>query len=257
MGRPGNQQSLLVQTNKPGPVAYTIPTTQPSAPADPIKDAAATGANVAVFGTFQIVNGEIRCTGQVVDTSNYRVLGGLSGTAAKLRELFQLEDSLGSQLHGALAQLPGYETADADQASQMYQPGYSTIHYASPMANYSTPEFYSGDSYAAFGSPYYYSPFYSGLFFGTGRGFFPRSSIWQQSVRSPFWGQSFRSSRRPIRSRNFFQSRRIFQWNFGHAAIDPRRNGRPFVGAGGRTFGGFNNNPSFTNRGTFGGGGHR
>jgi TolB-like protein len=223
------QQSLLVQMSGSGTVANSVPTTQPSAPADPIGEGTRAGANVVVFGNFQIINGEIRCTGQVVETSTNHALGTLSATGS-LRDLFQLEDSLGNQLRSALAQEPGYqsdESALAPMQTPSYDPGYATIHYPSPSEDYSTPDYYPDYSGYGYG-PYYGVPFYGGFFLSSGRfGFRDFHNHFHHDGRfDHHFGQPFSHDRG-----QFFNGSNGFQRG------NPSVPGRPFMG-GGRPFSG-------------------
>jgi len=98
----GIQQSLLVEVNRPGSIAWSMPAAAPSTqPSNPVADAARAGATMAVFGSFQIANDEVRVTGQAMDTGTGRVLAALKATGS-LHDLFKVEDALDGQLQAAL-----------------------------------------------------------------------------------------------------------------------------------------------------------
>jgi TolB-like protein len=178
----GIQQSLLVEVGRPGFVAMTVPATQPNdVGADPVATAARAGASVAVFGSYQILNGDVRVTGQVVDTASGQSIGALSATG-QLRELFKLEDELGRQVHRALQ--PSTAMASRDQAAHQPQDSYP------PVASATSGYYYSGtgDSYVPatdyvptysygypsydYGYPYYspyYYPFTTSIIIGSSR----------------------------------------------------------------------------------------
>jgi TolB-like protein len=161
------QQSLLVQVSQPRALAWTIPATQPaSATNDPATAAAKAGAGLAVFGSFQISGENVRITGQVVHVASGQVIGALSATGA-VRDLFKLEDTLGTQLRDVLLPLQN-DVADAGpQQVPSYQSPDDTIRYPSSDEDYSMP-----DNYPSYGgypgyytAPYWGVPFDSFFFF--------------------------------------------------------------------------------------------
>jgi len=189
----GIQQSLLVEASRPGFVAMSVSSTQPDdTGADPIAAAAKAGASIAVFGSYQILDGNLRCTGQVVDTASGQSLGSLSATGM-VKELFKLEDSLGQQLRHALQPAgaavaattppnPRYETAP--QPADTYAPvasANSGYYYNSPNDSYVPASYYVPDyTTAAYGYPYYgyygypyysYYPYSASFIFSSGRCF--------------------------------------------------------------------------------------
>ncbi|HSV14541.1 MAG TPA: hypothetical protein VLI90_09785 [Tepidisphaeraceae bacterium] len=168
----GIQQSLLVEAGRPGFVTMAAPTTQPAEPAaDLAAVAAKAGAAVVVFGSYQILNSDIRCTGQVVDTATGQTITSLSATG-QLRELFKLEDDLGRQLHNVL-QPPANALAARDQQQTATQPQESYPPVASSTSGYYynsggsdsyVPATYyvptSTYAYPAYGYDYPYYPYY-------------------------------------------------------------------------------------------------
>jgi TolB-like protein len=177
----GIQQVLLAELGQPGVVAFSIPATQPvQADVDPIATAAKAGANIVVFGSYQILNDQVRCTGQVVDTASNRPIASLSATGP-VRDLFKLEDELAQQLHRALPQEspPSVaqqtpEPATASTSGYYYSsPTTDTAAYSVPDYTYSSyypyyPYYYGGYAY----SPYYWYPFYTSVVFINGHRFF-------------------------------------------------------------------------------------
>lgn len=156
----------------------TAPATQPADVNAAVAMGRDNGAAVVVFGSYQIMDTQIRDTGQVVSVAEGRAIGGLNATGA-ISDLFHLEDALSSQLQRALngggqlsmdqynetpttAQLP---SADISQLPSTYyvEPGETSIGYAAPSGSYSSaPYYYPPDYYYP---PYYYSSF---PFFGSG-----------------------------------------------------------------------------------------
>jgi TolB-like protein len=152
------QQSLLVQVSQPQALAWTIPATQPAtATNDPTAAAAKAGAGLTVFGSFQISGDNVRITGQVVHVASGKVIGGLSATGA-IRDLFQLEDTLGAQLRGILQPLQNDVAENVPQQIPSYQSPDYTIHYPSSDEDYQMP-----DNYPSYGYPGYYTAPYWGV----------------------------------------------------------------------------------------------
>jgi TolB-like protein len=71
----------------------TVMTSATTRPAD---------ADYVVSGTIQRVNGELRVTGRVEDTSTHQVVGGFKATGSE-RDLFAIEDAIATQLKYVLA----------------------------------------------------------------------------------------------------------------------------------------------------------
>src|SRR5206468_2080099 len=55
-----------------------------------------------VSGTIQRINGDLRVSGRVEDTSTHQIMGGFKATGAE-RELFSIEDSIAAQLKQVIA----------------------------------------------------------------------------------------------------------------------------------------------------------
>jgi len=76
-----------------------------------------TPADYVVSGTIQRLNGDLRVTGRVEDTSTHQIVGGFKATGAE-RDLFAVEDSISAQLKQIIApQAPpiGYAQGPATQ----------------------------------------------------------------------------------------------------------------------------------------------
>lgn len=81
---------------------------------DAIAAARAAGARYVVLGSYQLVEPQLRITGQVIEADSGRVLGGLKSTG-DVRELFALQDTIGTQAKRILneAVRPAAETAQS------------------------------------------------------------------------------------------------------------------------------------------------
>jgi TolB-like protein len=241
----GIQQVLLAELGQPGVAAFSVPATQPVQPdADPIATAAKAGANIVVFGSYQILNDQVRCTGQVVDTASSRPIASLSATGP-VRDLFKLEDELAQQLHRALPQQapPSVaqqtpEPATASTSGYYYSsPTTDTAAYSVPDYTYSSsypyyPYYYGGYAY----SPYYWYPYYTSVVFVNGHRFFCNNHV--NHFDNGFHGSIH------FHNDNFHGS-----VSFAHAGPVGHGNAG-FVGGGFRSMPGFG-----AARGGFGGGG--
>jgi TolB-like protein len=86
----------------PGVEVATAAATQPAVDLDAaIKQARESQARFAIFGNFQQVAGQIRVSGQVVDATVGKSIGGFKATADE-RELFALEDLIADQVKRVL-----------------------------------------------------------------------------------------------------------------------------------------------------------
>lgn len=132
------------------------------------------GATLVVFGQTQVLDKEIRLTGEILDVTTGRSITGLKATGP-IDQLFHLEDAVASQSLNALpdrmrddewrdrtgnASAPAPESTTASPSVYDYGSGpYDSGGYYSSYPDYS---YYSYPSY-----PYYYYPygFYGGVFF--------------------------------------------------------------------------------------------
>ena len=239
---------------------------------DPVAAAKANGATLAVTGTYQVENGQVRADGHVVDTATGQPVGGFSGRAA-VGSVFQLEDALGEQLRRLLpaeavappplspdARAAGAGRADATPVNQpqtdpatvyvSQTPAYvqqSTPVYAEQPAvnNYYTTS-YGG--YPSYGYPYgygVYDPFVFGIYGGIGYygGYGYRGGYYNRG----YYNRGFGGGLRP----NPTFHNPVYGGGRGGIGGGGGGGGRGFtVGAGGgRSYGG--------GGGFHGGGGHR
>jgi hypothetical protein len=149
-----------VEVGRPGVSAFILPAAQPAqGEADPIAAAAKGGASIVVFGGYQVLDGNIRLTGQVVDTATGQTIATLSATGP-IKDLFKLEDSLGEQLRKAMPQHapPAPPVASAPPLDN-YPPVTSSsgYYYSSPNDSY-TPVTYAAPDYTSY--PTYYPTYY-------------------------------------------------------------------------------------------------
>jgi TolB-like protein len=93
-----------VSTDPQGNTAAGAPA-GPTDTAGAIAQAKAAGADVVVFGSYQFLDTDVRMTGQVVDVATGQAIAGLKASG-EFRDLFSLEDQLGSQLRTALRPPP-------------------------------------------------------------------------------------------------------------------------------------------------------
>jgi TolB-like protein len=144
--------------------------------ASAVKAANDAGASIVVFGSYQVAADQLRVTGQATDVGSGRVLATLQVTGP-ITDLFKIEDTLGSQLSGALPQPPtnlaqvayganGTTPAPTAVAAPVAAPqtySYAPDQYAYPQTTYVYPQY-------DYGYPYYY-PYYTPFFVFGGFGF--------------------------------------------------------------------------------------
>ncbi|MGB7157216.1 MAG: hypothetical protein WBD40_04055, partial [Tepidisphaeraceae bacterium] len=94
------QQSLVAELTRGGLVSVVTPTAQSKPP----KDAAAAAqsardvqAPLVITGSYQIVNDDLRVTGQMLESINGEPVSGIKATG-NLRDLFGIEDIIGAQV---------------------------------------------------------------------------------------------------------------------------------------------------------------
>jgi TolB-like protein len=109
------QEDILATISRSGlqakPVDKPLPGSDGQAVAKVARDM---GAGLAVSGTYQIVEDQIRINGQVTDVASGRAVGSLQATG-NVRDLFNIEDSLSAQLQPLLPQMQTTATAQAQQ----------------------------------------------------------------------------------------------------------------------------------------------
>lgn len=89
----------FVEPLSPNGAAATDLPTEPEAAARAGKDA---GAAYVVFGSYQIIEDDLRVTGQIIDVATGKVAGGIKATG-NVRDLFGVEDIIAAQLKRELA----------------------------------------------------------------------------------------------------------------------------------------------------------
>src|SRR5688572_3613615 len=80
-----------------------------------VRAAGGAGTPYVVFGAYQLVEQELRVTGQVVEASGGAVLGGIKATG-NLRDLFGVEDIVAAQVKRALTNKLGPPTTQPAEA---------------------------------------------------------------------------------------------------------------------------------------------
>lgn len=113
------QQSMTAELSRLRWVQLLDATPASSSPAtdaaQAIRIAKAAGAQLVIFGSYQIVQADLRVTGQVLDVQTGRAVGGLKATGA-IRDLFALEDTLAEQAKRLLPQPAVAEVKAQDPA---------------------------------------------------------------------------------------------------------------------------------------------
>jgi TolB-like protein len=186
------QQNLVAELGRVSSV-QAVTADQPAKDlAAAVKVAEAAGAQFVVFGGYQVVDADLRITGQVVDVAKRQSVAGLKATGT-LRDLFGMEDTIASQVKRAL---PAPAVADAGP-EMLKQPAANGAMNGGPIAGldqreplkindrakeledqidraikrlqnspvfadsyYPSPWFYSGIYYPPYGYTYGYYPVY-------------------------------------------------------------------------------------------------
>jgi TolB-like protein len=95
------QQNLVAELSRVNSV-HPVTADQPAADVDTaMKVASPAGADFVIFGGYQVVDGDLRITGQVIDVAKKQPVAGLK-TTGTLRDLFGMEDAIASQVKKAL-----------------------------------------------------------------------------------------------------------------------------------------------------------
>jgi TolB-like protein len=185
----GVQQNLIAELSPDVRGAIVSPISAPATedPAAARKAATDDHVSVVIFGSTQLLDRQIRLTGQVLDVASGNVLGTLKATG-QLDELFRLEDTLAGQALRALPKtmlnLRGL-AAQKGYGPQIIQLPPDTPASAPVYGNYSYAPVYVPQPYATLEppappySPYSYSypyrfyyPYYHLFSYGN-EGFFP------------------------------------------------------------------------------------
>ncbi len=81
------QQNLLAELGRVNSVAAEVGAVPAVDVAGALKLAEASGAQFVVFGSYQVVDADLRITGQVVDVAGKKAVAGLKATGTQ-RDLF-------------------------------------------------------------------------------------------------------------------------------------------------------------------------
>lgn len=111
------QDSLIAELTRSGLVAVITP----PADAQPTKDAAAAAqlardqhAPLAILGSYQLVGEELRVTGQMIESIDGEHIAAIKATGS-LRDLFSIEDMIGSQVRRDLLAILQPESSQQPQ----------------------------------------------------------------------------------------------------------------------------------------------
>jgi TolB-like protein len=111
------QQSLVAELTRTGAVSVvTPPADAPSAkdPKDIAKLARDLGAALVVTGAYQIVDQDLRVTGQMLESINGEPIAAIKATG-NLRDLFSIEDQIGNQVRRDLQAILNPQPANPGQ----------------------------------------------------------------------------------------------------------------------------------------------
>jgi TolB-like protein len=97
------QQNLVAEVSRLRSVEALVGSEAAADQEAALRSARATGARYVIFGAYQVVEADLRMTGQVVDVESKQSLVGLKATGT-LRDLFGLEDTIAAQVKRALPQ---------------------------------------------------------------------------------------------------------------------------------------------------------
>jgi TolB-like protein len=206
------EENLVSEASRAGDITKTLdPSQSTSNTAAAVRAGHDAGANIVVFGSYQIVEDQLRVNAQAVDVSSGQMIAPITATG-NMRDLFKIEDVLADQLRPALprtgaATMPQmvygnsntnpydaianpnqqpqtqgiypYNNMTPDN-TQAYPDGYPVNTYpytASPYyypaySDYGYPYYYGYPSYYPYYGGYYGPAFYGGIYIGRGFGGF-------------------------------------------------------------------------------------
>jgi TolB-like protein len=152
------QQSLITDLAQLNGVQSSGLVGQSKIEADQIALAKSASAQYLVIGTFQVVEGQIKVTGRIINAATGNNAGILKSTGT-LHDLFTLEDTLGAQARKAVAgELHvGKDTPKADQLNTVDAARFGNAQGQQNTFNNDALNAYNRFNYE---SPYYYPPYY-------------------------------------------------------------------------------------------------
>jgi TolB-like protein len=169
------------------------PATPPVSPSEALQAGRLAGANYVVYGTYQIISGQLRVTGSIINSSDGTAAAPLSATG-DLRELFQMEDGFYAQVQRVLPAPP--TSVSQTNSAQIPQTTYNYYYpYQIPTSAYEYPDYgYPAPGYNYYqASPYGYNyglP-YGGFGFIDGGGFYRGFHGGRFGNRGDFSGHGF------------------------------------------------------------------
>jgi TolB-like protein len=180
------QQNLLSELSRVSSIQPIAPIAQSKAATDTdeaLQAGQAAKATYVVFGSYQISEAGLRLTGQVLEVSSGRLIGGMKATGT-LRDLFFLEDTLAEQAKRILAkqlqpqpakpavpETPAAEASDPPQQQQQQTPWQRDTNWIerTQLRERYDANYYRARYWYIYGTPpgwYGYSPYYYGYGFG-------------------------------------------------------------------------------------------
>ncbi|HEY8665618.1 MAG TPA: hypothetical protein VIL86_03090 [Tepidisphaeraceae bacterium] len=185
------QQNLLSELSRVKavrPALYGEQPNEPIVPESALKMGNREHARYIVFGSYQVMEPELRITAQVLDTDTGKFIGAIKSTGA-IRSLFEMEDDLSAQLKKLLPKdVVAAKPTDNDAAQPAVKPG-APVQQRQPtrydgsdlqravrsnrlyeVPAYAYDRYYYDNNlytpyYGGYGPCYGYSPFYSGIGF--------------------------------------------------------------------------------------------
>lgn len=168
-----------------------------SDPAAAVKIGRDKGASLVAFGTYQILDTDVRINGQLVDTNTGKAIAALKATGPR-RDLFHMEDLLAAQAVSALppgsVKVGGGAYASSNEPAPAPAPASTNYYGTQPSEPYNSQGYYvtavpdytpTYDYTASAPATTYYSPGYS-----TYSDPYPYGYPWY-GYNYPFWGSGF------------------------------------------------------------------
>jgi TolB-like protein len=171
--QPALQEDIVSEMNKTG-LVQTHSMADPLVSSDADRAIAAgkdAGADLVIFGSYQIVGDQIRVNGQMTQVSTGAVVAPLQATGMVL-DIFKLEDTLASQLQPTVARLyaPQRNEPVVTYGGQSDQYVSNQVAVPQSVAVQPSPDYYTAPSTVYVPSyPYGYDyGYYPGVYFGGG-----------------------------------------------------------------------------------------